>query len=439
MTAGPGAVVVEGLSKCYALYEQPWHRLADWLSGGRSRYRQEIWPLREVSFRVRRGESVGIIGLNGAGKTTLLKLLAGVLTPSAGRAEIGGSTLALLELGAGFHPELSGRENVRNLARLLDFPAGYAEARMADILAFAEIGPFIDDPFKIYSSGMMIRLAFATYLFFAPDVLIVDEALAVGDIFFQQKCYGAMRETVGRGTTLLFVSHDMAAVRAMCSRAILLRDGAIDFDGSTDEAIGRYIVETGRTLEPAATARTPAPARVMVADAAAAERLRAHSLIPRGKRLGASSFEIAAVRLVDSSGEDCRRIPALGRLVIEALVVVRERVERPNVGFELYDSAGGLVFSTSFIHLGRPLPPLEAGSSAIVRFTLQFAVRPGHYTLSMNSGELAGTPDPNMAFVRDRHDGLGPIEVTEGEAPLPFTGAVRIPCEVTVDLVPDAH
>ena len=435
MTIEPGSVVVEGLSKRYALYEQPWHRLVDWLAGPRSRYRQEIWPLRDLSFRVRRGESIGIIGLNGAGKTTLLKLLAGVLTPSAGRAEVGGSVLALLELGAGFHPELSGRENVRNLARLLDFPKGYAEARMADILAFADIGAFIDDPVRIYSSGMMIRLAFATYLFFAPDVLIVDEALAVGDIFFQQKCYGAMRESIRRGTTLLFVSHDLGAVRAMCSRAILLKAGSIDFDGSTDAAIGRYIVESGRALEPGTTAAVAERQRPLVADPAAATLIRRGSLIADAPRGEAPAFEIEAVRLVDTAGAACRRVPALGRLAIEALLLVRERVERPNVGFELYDSAGGLVFSTSFLHLGRPLPTLAAGSSAIVRFSLQFSVRPGVYTLAMDSGELAGAPHPNMAFVRDRLNGLGPIEVTAGEAPLPFTGAVRLPCEATVESV----
>lgn len=435
MTIEPGSVVVEGLSKCYALYEQPWHRLVDWLVGSRSHYRQEIWPLRDLSFRVRRGESIGIIGLNGAGKSTLLKLLAGVLTPSAGRAEVGGSVLALLELGAGFHPELSGRENVRNLARLLDFPKGYAEARMADILAFADIGAFVDDPVRIYSSGMMIRLAFATYLFFAPDVLIVDEALAVGDIFFQQKCYGAMRESIRRGTTLLFVSHDLGAVRAMCSRAILLKAGSIDFDGSTDAAIGRYIVDSGRALEPRTTAAVLARECPLVADPAATALIRAGSLIADAPRSEAPAFEIAAVRLVDAAGAACRRVPVLGRLAIEALLLVRERVERPNVGFELYDSAGGLVFSTSFLHLGRPLPMLAAGSSAIVRFSLQFSVRPGVYTLAMDSGELAGAPHPNMAFVRDRRNGLGPIEVTAGAVPLPFTGAVRLPCEVTIESV----
>jgi lipopolysaccharide transport system ATP-binding protein len=435
MTIEPGSVVVEGLSKRYALYERPWHRLVDWLAEGHSRYRQEVWPLRDLSFRVRRGESVGIIGLNGAGKSTLLKLLAGVLTPSAGRAEVGGSALALLELGAGFHPELSGRENVRNLGRLLDFPKGYAEARMAEILAFADIGAFIDDPVRIYSSGMLIRLAFATYLFFAPDVLIVDEALAVGDIFFQQKCYGAMRERIRRGTTLLFVSHDMGAVRAMCSRAILLKAGSIDFDGSTDAAIGRYIVETGRALEPDAPPTFQAREPALAAEPAAAALLREGSLIAPAPRGDAPSFEIAAVRFVDAAGAACRRVPALGRLAIEALLLVRERVERPNLGFELYDSAGGLVFSTSFLHLGRPLPPLAAGSSAIVRFKLQFAVRPGLYTLAMDSGELAGAPHPNMAFVRDRRNGLGPIEVTAGEGLLPFTGAVRLPCEVTIESV----
>jgi lipopolysaccharide transport system ATP-binding protein len=426
-----GAVAVETLSKCFPYYEHPWHRLADWLSRGRSRYRQEIWPLRAVSFRVGRGESVGIVGLNGAGKSTLLKLLAGVLAPTAGHAEAGGKVLALLELGAGFNPELSGRANVYNLARLLDFPEGYAQRRIGDIEAFADIGDFIDSPFKTFSSGMMIRLAFATYLFFEPDVLIVDEALAVGDIFFQQKCYGAMREAIGRGTTLLFVSHDMAAVRAMCGRVILLKDGRIDFDGGTDEGIGRYTVETGRALEAAPPARAIVEDAPVLADPQAAARLMAHSLLAGRARAQASSFEIAAVRLLDATGRDCRRFAVLDWLVIEALVLACETQVRPNVGFELYDDAGALIFSTSFLHLERPLRRLPAGSSAILRLKVRLSVRPGIYSVSMDSGELEGAPHANMAFVRDRHDGLGPIEVMAPGRPLPFSGAVQIPCEAS--------
>ncbi len=383
-----------------------------------------------------RGESVGIIGLNGAGKSTLLKLLAGVLRPSAGRAAVGGSALALLELGAGFHPELSGRENVRNLAALLDFPAGYAEERMADILEFAGIGDFSDSPLKVYSSGMAIRLAFATYLYFSPDVLIVDEALAVGDIFFQQQCYEAMRARVARGTTLLFVSHDMAAVRAMCSRVLVLSGGRLDFDGTTDEAIGRYIVESGRALEPEAPPRPPGAGLQLKAEAGAAARLMAHSLIAGRVPGGEPSFEIAAVRLADAAGEDCLGFAVFDRLVIEALVLARESMLKPNVGFELHDETGALVFSTSFLHLGRPLPPLAAGSSAVLRFELRLAVRPGRYAISILCGELEGTPHANMAFVRDRHDGLGPLEVAARGAALPFTGAVQLACEVTVEAVP---
>ena len=427
----PGVIAAAGLSKRFKLYDPPWRRGLDWLSAGRLGRPEETWPLRELSFRIEAGESVGVIGLNGAGKSTLLKLIAGVLSPTSGTVAAGGSVLALLELGGGFHPELSGRENIRHLTALLHFPPGYADAEMDNIEAFADIGGWFDNPVRAYSSGMLVRLALSAYLFLGPDVLIVDEALAVGDIFFQQKCYGAMRERVRRGTTLLFVSHDMAAIRAMCERTLLLDHGRLVFDGPTEEAVGRYTVALGRSLETAVDRGSGAKARPVRADPEAARRITGRSVLGPRPADPLRSFEILAVALTGPDGGDGRRLRPFDRLVLEVLVAAHETVIRPNLGFELHDQEGTLVFSTSFLHLGNPMALLPAGSSAIARFAIECTVRPGCYTLSMDVGELDGVPHPNMAFVRDRLDGLGPIEIA-GPAPLSFEGLACLQAQVSI-------
>ena len=427
-----GTIVAAGAAKRFKLYDPPWRRGLDWLSGGRLGRPEESWPLSDLSFHIKAGESVGIIGLNGAGKSTLLKLIAGVLSPTSGTVAAGGSVLALLELGGGFHPELSGRENVRHLTALLHFPPGYADAEMDNIEAFADIGSWFDSPVRAYSSGMLVRLALSAYLFLAPDVLIVDEALAVGDIFFQQKCYGAMRERVRGGTTLLFVSHDMAAIRAMCERTLLLDHGRLVFDGATEEAVGRYTVALGRSLETGAGSHRAADARPVHAEPAAARRLLDRSMLGPRPPDPARTFEFLAVGLTGPNGGDGCRLRPFDRLTLEVLVAAHETVVRPNLGFELHDQDGALVFSTSFLHLGNPMARLAAGSTALARLIIECAVRPGCYTLSVDIGELDGVPHANMAFVRDRLDGLGPIEVVAGPEPPSFEGLVHLPAAVSI-------
>jgi lipopolysaccharide transport system ATP-binding protein len=223
---------VEGVAKCFHFYANPWHRALDWLPFQEQRRSTEIWALQDISFTVPRGRGLGVIGRNGSGKSTLLKILTGVLKPTRGRVQSSGRILALLELGAGFNAEMTGRQNVLASCHLLGFPAEYAESRMADIQSFAEIGEYFDRPIKTYSAGMFVRLAFSIYLFFDPDILIVDEVLAVGDLFFQQKCARAVRAILDRGTTLFYDSHDMSSVQNFCDDAILGR-GSGDSQGAT--------------------------------------------------------------------------------------------------------------------------------------------------------------------------------------------------------------
>ncbi len=217
-----------------------------------------IWALRDVTFGVRRGEVVGIVGRNGAGKSTLLKILSRITEPTAGGADIHGRVASLLEVGTGFHPELTGRENLYLNAAILGMRRAEIERKFDEIVGFAGVAPFIDTPVKHYSSGMQVRLAFAVAAHLEPEILIVDEVLAVGDVEFQRKCLGKMKAVAGSGRTVLFVSHNMPAVRALCTRAILLDAGRVVLDGSTEDVVARYLAE--QTVDrPVASADDIAP------------------------------------------------------------------------------------------------------------------------------------------------------------------------------------
>jgi len=217
------AIRVEHLSKHYNVYEKPIHRLLQMLWRGRRRYYREFAAVEDVSFEIKRGETVGIIGRNGAGKSTLLQMICGTLNPTSGSIEVHGKVAALLELGAGFNPEFTGRENVYLAASLYGLTSAEVDDRFESITGFADIGEFIEQPVKTYSSGMFVRLAFAVITHVDADILVVDEALSVGDAYFQQKCMRFLSQFQHRGGTLLFVSHDMGAVNALCASAVLLR------------------------------------------------------------------------------------------------------------------------------------------------------------------------------------------------------------------------
>ena len=243
------AIRVSGLSKCFQLYDSPGHLLKQLLMGRLARlvgrtppqYFREFWALKGLDFTVRRGETVGIVGRNGAGKSTLLQILCGTLTPTAGQVDIRGRVAALLELGAGFNPEFSGRENVYLNGAILGISREEISRRFADIEAFADIGEFIDRPVKSYSSGMYVRLAFAVSACVEPDVLIVDEALAVGDAKFQAKCFRRFEELVSRGTTILLVTHSTEQITRHCDRAILLEGGVVHQEGPPKDVANTYL------------------------------------------------------------------------------------------------------------------------------------------------------------------------------------------------------
>jgi lipopolysaccharide transport system ATP-binding protein len=235
------AIEVRNLGKCYNIYDRPEDRLKQILSGGRRQFYREFWALRDVDFSIGKGETVGIIGRNGSGKSTLLQMICGTLTPTSGSVKAHGRVAALLELGAGFNPEFTGRENIRLNAAILGLSPAEITARMPDIIAFSELADFIDQPVKTFSSGMYARLAFSVAINVDPDILIVDEALAVGDARFVAKCMRRIKDIQSSGSTILFVSHDIGSLRALCSRAIWLEAGKLRDDGDVFPVTGRFV------------------------------------------------------------------------------------------------------------------------------------------------------------------------------------------------------
>ena len=295
---GVPAIRVEGLSKCYHIYDQPQDRLKQALASRihrllrpagigqlRAHYR-EFWALRDVSFDVFPGEAMAIIGRNGAGKSTLLQIIAGTLTPTSGTAQIQGKIAALLELGSGFNPDFTGRENVFLNASLLGLTAQETEEKFDEIAGFADIGDFIEQPVKTYSSGMVVRLAFAVQTAVRPEVLIIDEALAVGDVFFQAKCMARLRRLASEGVTILFVTHDSATVRQLCDRAILLKEGEMVLSGSASTVTDGYLrmeIEDRNRLAP--------PLGSTVTEGKAEEDSSARVLAPMDLFNGVEEFE----------------------------------------------------------------------------------------------------------------------------------------------------
>ena len=252
----------EGVGKYFRYYTSSFDRAVEWMTRDRVRRHEGRWVLRDVSFRVGRGESVGIVGHNGAGKSTLLKLLTGTTEPTVGRIAVEGRVAALLELGMGFHPDFTGRQNVETGGRLLGLRDREIRAHLDWIVEFSQLAPYMDQPLRTYSSGMQMRLAFALATAVQPEVLIIDEALAVGDILFQQRCFERIDGFRAAGTTLLFVSHDLGAVYRLCERVLVLESGRLLFDGAPKEGIELYYASMlRRPREHGITPRAPSPVR----------------------------------------------------------------------------------------------------------------------------------------------------------------------------------
>lgn len=375
------AVRADGLGKCYHLYERPQDRLKQILRGGRHRYYREFWALRDVAFELPRGGTLGIVGRNGSGKSTLLQLVAGTLTPTSGGVAVNGRVAPLLELGTGFNPEFTGRENVYLNGALLGLAREEIDARFDAIAGFADIGAFIDQPVKVYSSGMYVRLAFAVATAVEPDVLVLDEALAVGDARFQLACYERIQRMLDNGMTLLFVSHDGNAVKRLCERALVLEGGRVAFDGAPNAALNAYsrLLFAGPAAPPPARAAAPAAALHAGLDT-----------LPHEYRYGSGKGRITGIVVLGAAGEATLSVETGSRVVVRCAVAVEQPVARPVFALRFKDDKGVEVYGTNTHFQNETLAPLDAGARLGVDFTLEMVLMPGSYFLSVSFVELVG-------------------------------------------------
>jgi lipopolysaccharide transport system ATP-binding protein len=384
-------IVARGVSKMYELYSRPQDRLRQMLfPGGKPLYR-EHWALRDVSFEVGPGEAFGIIGKNGAGKSTLLQVLAGVLEPTAGEVVLPERTTALLELGSGFKPEFTGRQNVFVNAAVLGIPRHTVTERLDDIAAFADIGAHFDQPVKTYSSGMFLRLAFAVTTSLDPDVLIIDEALAVGDVFFRQKCYKRLEGLLSRGTVVVLVSHAMNDVAQFCHRGLLLERGRVTYLGDAAAAVKRYMVGDGGyapghlgeavqslDLPPEAEANDPWPAPEAFVDL---------TQVAVAENDWAGCTHVA---ICDASGQPCRSFEQGETLSIFCRYAVHHDLDVAVAGVELINDKRVIVFGKNTLQFDSDHPTLTpAGSSLRVRFEVKLELAPGEYTFNLGFSAIS--------------------------------------------------
>jgi lipopolysaccharide transport system ATP-binding protein len=411
-----GELAVSGLGKSYRRYARPWHRLCEWAAGGRLVWHETFWALRGVTFRVASGESVGIIGLNGAGKSTLLKILTGTTQPTEGQAQLGGRVAALLELGMGFHPDFSGRQNVMVAGQLMGLPVREIARLMPDIEAFAEIGEYIDQPIRTYSTGMGVRLAFSVATAARPEVLIVDETLSVGDAYFQHKCIRRIKEFQEAGTTILFVSHDPTAVRTLCGRALLLDGGRLIQDGPPDLVLDHYN---------ALIAKREANQEILQAEGATGRMTT---------RSGTFEARIAAIDLLDADGRPARAFTVGEHARIRARVEFTAAVVAPTVGILIRDRVGNDVFGTNSFHVAPIEGTYEPGEEMTVDFDIQLNLGVGSYTLT---AAVHGDAT-HLVNNYDWWDKVIGFRVVPGPEP-PFVGSAWLPVRLHVEMVPSGH
>jgi lipopolysaccharide transport system ATP-binding protein len=420
-------IIARGLCKRFRIYNGSVDRVRGALFGTKGVSTRDQWAIKDLDLSVSRGEAVAIIGRNGSGKSTLLKLVAGALRPTAGEISVSGRVLALLELGAGFNPELSGRQNVLLAAQMHAFEESKILSKMADIEKFADISAFFDSPIKTYSSGMFLRLAFATFIFMEPEILIIDEALSVGDVFFQQKCFGAIMKLKQEGTTILFVSHDMTAVRRLCDRAVLFNEGAKLFDGLPEEAVMRFYALHGGA---SASDRNVSNSDSTVATSRGSGR--SGGLANSGVEIGGVDGRILSVRCFNEQQADSLSVEIGEWLNFQILFEAGSPLVEPNVGIELYDRFNQLVFGTSLINLELRPQSLKAGERMLVRIAVQLNIMPGEYSISAAVADQFGSTDPNAGAIISRIEHMGPLRVNAGSELLPFFGFAGLPasCEV---------
>ncbi len=350
-------IYVEDVSKIFKLYRHPGYRLKEVFF--KKQYHKKFTALNRISLTVNNGETVGIIGRNGAGKSTLLKLLTGVMIPESGTIKIDGKITGLLELGTGFNPEFTGRENIFLNSTYAGLTREEVEFRLDDIINFSELGQYIDEPLKTYSSGMAMRLAFATAIHAEPDAFVVDEALSVGDASFQQKCIARIKEFKDKGGAIVFVSHDLNAVKVLCDRAIMLERGTVVEEGDPEQVINAYNRSLSKQTD----------------SASAGDETRQNCY-------GNMKVVIEKLQLLDEDGKEIKVIVSRQKIKIKFYLAIREDIGDITLGILIRDRFGQDIYGTNSNHLGKKIKGIS-GERKIVEFMIDdFFLGAGKYTLT---------------------------------------------------------
>ncbi|WP_062358313.1 ABC transporter ATP-binding protein [Pseudoxanthomonas mexicana] len=433
-------ISVRGVSKCYRVYDRPEDRLKQsilsrlrrWLRRPPRDYFREFWALRDVSLDVRRGETLGIIGRNGSGKSTLLQVICGTLAPTQGEVDVKGRIAGLLELGAGFNPDFTGRENVYMSAAVLGLSQEQIDQRFDSIAAFADIGDFIEQPIKTYSSGMYVRLAFAVVAHVDADILVIDEALSVGDVFFGQKCMRFLRKFKEHGT-VVFVSHDATAVINLCDRAVLLEGSGVRLQGDPKAvseayhaAIYQQSVRSSATREPSVE-DVPVEAsedfrKALIDGSTLRNDLHVFRFDPEKSGFGNGAASIVSARITDDEGAECRWITGGEPVSLRIEVKAHRRLASPIIGFFVKDRLGQPLFGDNTFQIYKDAPvALDAGDCLMARFDFVMPILPkGAYTVDMAIADGTYDDHEQAEWV---HDGL----VIESQSSSVSTGLIGIP------------
>ena len=382
------AISVQGVSKIYKLYDKPIDRLKEAVSLTHKSYHRDFFALSDISFDVKKGETVGIIGTNGSGKSTILKIITGVLSPTTGTAEVSGNISALLELGAGFNSEYTGLENIYMNGTMMGFSRQEMERRMDDILRFADIGDFVNQPVKTYSSGMFVRLAFALAINVDPEILIVDEALSVGDVFFQAKCYRRMEEMMKNGTTILMVSHDMGSIIKYCDKVVLLNRGHFVAQGEAGKMVDLYkkilANQTDELAEALIEEKKEAlglPVEATVSDKRMKDRM---NLNPEVQEYGDGRASFEDFGTLDARGNVTNLLLKGEMFTIRERIRFHAPIENPIFTYTLRDKKGTDITGTNTLFEGTEIKPVKDGDVYTVSFRQKMNLQGGEYLLSMS-------------------------------------------------------
>lgn len=429
-------ISLRNVSKCFNRYDKPVDRLKEIILPNRN-HSQKFWALRDISFKVRRGETMGIIGRNGSGKSTLLQIICGTIAPTSGDVNVNGRVAALLELGAGFNPEFTGRENVYMNGAIMGLSKMEVNERFDNIAAFADIKDFIDRPVKTYSSGMYVRLAFSAAIHISPEILIVDEALAVGDMFFQAKCMARMRRMVDNGVTILFVSHDVGSVKSLCKSCLFLEEGNIQNIGKSEFVVNEYLKKSRHKPEETLTQIATAGLDIQnFSTESSLESIDLQQIKEEFSQLensgyGSSQAIIEGYRFSDSAGNKLDHFQWGEKITIQILTRFIIGSENYSIGFLLRDLYGLDIFGTNLKYELESVAEVRVGQTIISSFSFRLLLQPNTYTLTL---AVSVTNQMGEEVICDWHDNIFTFKITKLNSLTPET-KVYIPTEAEIRIV----